>query len=83
MPTGITYCDRHRERNGDYVCCAHMPYATLALKIEPDCPVDLRTEIERHAATIQVRQGEPYTVTTSGQTVMLGTKRDALLTGAV
>ena len=71
-PGGISYVDRHRERHGDYASLAFLPYDTLVLKVQRDCPKELRTEIEAHAATIQARRGEQYEVSTCGQTVRLG-----------
>lgn len=70
--TGITYADRHVQKAGDYARLGFLPFDTLQLKIEPDCPLDLRSQIEAHAATMQARRGDQYQVSTSGQTVMLG-----------
>jgi hypothetical protein len=70
--TGIAYADRTIERHGDYKKLAFLPFNTLELMIEKDCPADLRVLIVADAATIQARRGERYQVTTSGQTVLLG-----------
>lgn len=72
FPTGIVYADRKREKGGDYARLAFLPYSTLALKIEPDCPAALRTWIELDAASIASRRGQAFEISTSGQTVMLG-----------
>lgn len=71
-PAGISYRDRHREKLGDYAKLAFLPYDTLELKVEEDCPAELRTRIESDAATIQNKRGERFQVSTTGQTVMLG-----------
>lgn len=70
--TGIGYADRTRERNGDYQVLAHLFYSDLRTEIEDDCPADLRALIETHMASIKLRQGQQYQVSTSGQTITLG-----------
>lgn len=72
FPGGIAYADRHRERNCDYARLAFLPYDTLQLEVEPDCPADLRTPIEDHAATVQARRGQEFRISAAGQTVWLG-----------
>lgn len=72
FPTGISFADRLVEVHGDYKRLAFLPFSTLVLEITPDCPAYLRTEIEAYAATIQAQRGQPFTVSTSGQTVILG-----------
>lgn len=71
-PTGVVYADRTRERHGDYVRLAFLPFDTLALLVEADCPLELRVQIQCSAAHIQARKGEDYQVSTCGQTVRLG-----------
>jgi hypothetical protein len=71
-PCGIVYADRARERHGDYARLAFLPYHSLDLKIEPDCPAELKDRIIADAATLQRRRGERYQVSSSGQTVLLG-----------
>jgi hypothetical protein len=58
FPCGIVYADRHNEVAGDYKRLAFLPYTTLTLEIERDCPDSLRKQIERDAATFQARRGE-------------------------
>ncbi len=72
FPCGIAYADRHRERGGDFARLAFLPYDTLQLEVEQDCPTDLRKLIEADAASIQSRRGELFQVSASGQTVTLG-----------
>ncbi len=72
FPGGIAYADRHREKDGDYARLAFLPYDTLQLKVEEDCPSDLQAVIEADAAAIQSRRGELFQVSSSGQTVRLG-----------
>lgn len=69
--TGISYADRHREEQGDYAKLAFLPYDTLQLEVYA-CPVELQARIQSHAATIQARRGQQFQVSSSGQTVMLG-----------
>ena len=71
-PAGISYADRSREKHGDYARCAFLPFGSLKLEVEPDCPRDLRAFIVKDAAKIQARRGEQYVVSGSGQTVLLG-----------
>jgi len=51
-----------------------LDFASLRLKVEPDCPADLRHEIEVDAARIQARRGESFQVSAVGQTVLLGSE---------
>ena len=71
-PAGIVYADRSREKHGDYARCGFLPFSTLALEIEPDCPKALQALIKADAARIQARRGQSYQVSSSGQTVILG-----------
>lgn len=71
-PEGIVYADRHRERGGDYARLAFLSFGTLKLEIEKDCPDELRRQIVAEAGRIQVRKGEPFQISTSGQTITLG-----------
>lgn len=76
-PTGIRYADKRRERQGDYLPLAFLSYKTLDLKWEPrvSVPLDLRYQIEQHAAGMKQRRGEDYPISSSGQTVKLGHAR--------
>lgn len=76
FPTGFSYADKKRERHGDYMTLARLPFSTLELEWAPKTTVSLglREEIIRHARGIQARRGEEYQVSTSGQTVTLGRK---------
>lgn len=78
FPCGLSYADRWTEQHGDYKRLAFLPYSTLVLQVEPDCPPDLRTEIETDAATIIARRGQPFQVSACGQTVTLGHALPAL-----
>lgn len=71
-PCGISYSDRHNEEYGDYKKLAFLPYSSLALEIKPDCPADLRQEIETDAAAIIARRGEKFQTSTCGQYIILG-----------
>lgn len=73
FPTGIAYADREREKNGDYVRLAFLPFRSLKLEFsKARMPPELRQEIDDHAFKIQSRRGELFQVSTSGQTVKLG-----------
>lgn len=71
-PCGLVYADRATEAHGDYKRLAFLPYSTLKLEMEKDCPTDLQARILAHAATLQAKRGEQYQVSTCGQTVTLG-----------
>lgn len=77
FPTGIRYADKQRERGGDYLPLAFLPYSTLQLEWDRRAPValGLREQIERHADSIRARRGEAYPISSSGQTVKLGHAR--------
>lgn len=74
FPGGIVYADRHREKNRDYARLAFLAYDDLTLKFEPDCPAVLKARITADAAVLQARRGELYETSTTGQTVLLGSK---------
>lgn len=73
-PTGFVYADRVRERNGDYLTLARLPYRSLKLEWSRGVkvPLELRKEIEEHAFKMQSRAGEEIKISTAGQTVKLG-----------
>lgn len=72
-PTGIAYADRGRERQGDYLRLAFLPFRSLKLEwSKVSIPAELRGMIERDAERLQKRRGELYQVSTAGQTVRLG-----------
>lgn len=72
FPAGLVFADKQREKGGDYARCAFLAFNTLDLKIEPDCPPSLKAEIKAQAAEIQAKRGQPFRVSTCGQTVILG-----------
>lgn len=73
FPTGLSYADRSREENGDFMRIAFISYATLKLEWRAKrVPADLRKQIEAHAKKLQARKGEQYEVSSCGQTVTLG-----------
>lgn len=71
-PAGIVYADKKRERDGDYLRLAFLPYSTLALEWTRDVDIagELRSIIEEDARTYKA--GELCTVSSCGQTVLLG-----------
>jgi hypothetical protein len=72
FPAGISYANRNVEEHGDYKRLAFLPYDTLALEVQKDCPPELRHRIVEDAKTIQARRGMPFRISTCDQTVMLG-----------
>jgi hypothetical protein len=77
FPAGIVYADRHNEVAGDYKRLGFLSFATLKLDVERSCPADLRKRIELDAAATQAKRGQTMTVSTCGQTVMLGSRLPA------
>ncbi len=74
-PEGIVYADRTVEEHGDYARLAFLPYDTLELEFSPTCPLQLKQEIRDSAAHLQAHRGEPYSISSCGQTVILGRPR--------
>lgn len=76
MATGISYVDRSREVDGDYVKIAFLPFDDLNLTFNSRAKIspEQRAEVLRAAGEIIARRGEAYEVSTSGQTVVLGYK---------
>lgn len=70
-PGGLVYADRSHETNGDYTRVAFLPYDTLELRIDsPRSP--LLAEVVQHAAAVQAKRGELYSIDACGHTVLLG-----------
>lgn len=69
---GLSYCDRRREKSGDYVRVAFLSFRTLELRIYPEMRKDMRDLVERNAAEVQARRGETYEISACGQTTLLG-----------
>ena len=63
-PCTIVFADRFHEdeRTNDYKRLASLPYRELVVQFEPDCPADLRAEIEDHAAGIIARRGQRFQI---------------------
>lgn len=72
LATGIGYADRTQEQHGDWKRLAILFFSDLRAEIEPDCPIELEHQIREHMATIQVRRGEKFQISTAGQTITLG-----------
>jgi hypothetical protein len=71
---GFVYCDRYREKAGDYLSLAFLSYRRLELEWYKDIgkvTEELRQEIEAHAASIQARRGEDYQIA-GNVTITLG-----------
>jgi len=71
-PAGISYADRAREEHGDYARVAFLDYDTLTFKAEAGALPELVEEARKHAEGIQALRGQPFEVSTCGQTVLLG-----------
>lgn len=74
-PTGWMYCDRLVQKDGDYRRVAFLPYGSLALEVETQCPAALLPLIEAHAADMQARKGQQYQ-TAGNSWITLGVDRD-------
>ena len=72
FPTGIAYADRLREESGDYRRIAFLSYRTLKLEPAKNADRILLEQARQHAFTIQSMRGQEFTVSTCGQTVILG-----------
>jgi len=72
FPGGISYCDTMREENHDYKKLAFLPFHSLKLEWRGECPEALRREIELSANEIIAQRGQPFVVSGSGQTIILG-----------
>jgi hypothetical protein len=78
FPGGISYADRSRERHGDYLKLAFLPYSTLKLEWhvpEAEVPSALRKAIVADATKMRARGGQEYQISAVGQTVQLGGKK--------
>ena len=73
-PCGIVYADRSRQRHGDYLRIAFLPFRTLRLEWDPGVkiPLDLHAAITRDAAALEAKRGELYPVSACDQFVRLG-----------
>lgn len=71
-PCAIVYADRAVERDGDYRLLAMLPYDTLEMIYEKDCPDMWRPLLEAEAAAMQARVGEKYVMSSCGQWITLG-----------
>ena len=71
-PSGIIYADRLRNKHGDWARLALLPFRSLALDVEGDCPQDLLADIQADAKRLQSMRGEQYQISGCGQTVTLG-----------
>ena len=61
FPTGLVYCDRQIEVNGDYKRIAYLNYGTLKLEIDdPKSP--LLPLVQEDAARMQARRGELFAI---------------------
>lgn len=70
--TGIMYCDKTVEVNGDFKELAFLPYRTLEIQWYAGCPEDKKGEIQKEADVIINKRGEPFATSASGQYVTLG-----------
>lgn len=71
-PTGLVWSDRSQQKDGDYKRLAYQNFETLKLKIEEDCPGDLRALIEAQAADMVSKRGELFPLDACGHSVLLG-----------
>jgi hypothetical protein len=74
-PGGIVFADRATTQGGDYKRLAFLPYNTLQLDIRSDCPAEFQPLIIASAKEIQAKAGEQIFISSSGQTIRLGSKQ--------
>lgn len=72
FPTGFSFADRSRERHGDYVKLARIPYTTLEIEWEKDCPAEFKPLIEAQAADLRSRRGESYPIAGNAYAILGG-----------
>lgn len=58
LATGIVWADRKRVVDGDYAKLAFLPYSTLDLRFEPDCPAELVADIKADYAKFVMELAE-------------------------
>jgi hypothetical protein len=67
-PCGLVYADREREKAGDYLRLAFLPYSSLVLEWDAEqMPDDLRQAILADAAHMETLRGQPFQISTAGQ----------------
>jgi hypothetical protein len=71
-PCGLVFADRTIERDGDYKRLAFLPYDTLEIEFEKDCPGKLADEIVAWVKKMNLKKGDEYRISTCGQTITLG-----------
>lgn len=71
-PGGVVYADRKKTVQGDYARVGFLPYDSLEFKAERGADAKLVAEARAHAEKIAARRGEPFSISSSGQTVILG-----------
>lgn len=82
FPTGISYADRTKTKDGDYAPVAFLTFATLAFDVRDEAS-PLVNAARAHARKVQARRGESFPLSTcgaadlaagaaTGQTVRLG-----------
>lgn len=69
--TAVVYCDKSRERDGDYLKVARLFYRELKLEVL-EAGHELLPIIQRDAAAIIARRGEQFPIDACGHTVRLG-----------
>lgn len=75
FPTGISYADRGRAKDGDYLPLAFLPYKSLEVEWRQrvKMPPELREEIEADVLRMQLRRGEMFKLSShGGPSVKLG-----------
>lgn len=70
---GIVYADRAVERDNDYRRLAFLPYDTLQMDYEKDCPDMWRPLLEQKAAEMLARAGQRFALA-QNMSITLGSK---------
>ena len=71
-PCGLVYADRDKEVQGDYKRIAFLSYSKLELEID-DKRSPLLAEVKAHAATVQAKRGQEYSIA-GNMSIILGKK---------
>ena len=80
--TGIVYADKTREdpTTNDYKRLGYLNYATLILKLEPDCKGDMAHYVTSEAARIQAMRGQPFSIAGKMQVILGSDTATCILT---
>ena len=64
--TGLSYCDKSIEVDGDYACVAFLPFATLVLK-EYRKRSSVLEDVRKHAESMVARRGQLFAISATAR----------------